>query len=207
MSNQPVVGYRSFRLSIRWLPEEASEPTSTIVLTGARSGIFVDTRLFKEARSSELDWAIAGYRTTDPSFEEVEDKGTNSILPDGNTLEVGEMVNPDTGKMTPFEEVWRDEEEMDGASVLFVKNTLGTVWQGRVGNVQIGLGRAADGVFWAWQAQKELDGAWVVKHSTSSVVKEKIAFLSEHQLTGAWEEGSSVEWEGEQWVVLERGRV
>jgi Protein HRI1 len=56
----------SHRLSIRWLPGVASEPTNTVVLTGASTGVFLDVRFLKD--SKKLDWAFAGYRYTDPSF-------------------------------------------------------------------------------------------------------------------------------------------
>lgn len=59
--------YISHRLSIRWVPEEASEPTNTVVLTGARTGTFLDVRFFKEAPKT-LDWAFAGYRYIDPGL-------------------------------------------------------------------------------------------------------------------------------------------
>ncbi|KAH6632445.1 hypothetical protein F5144DRAFT_593212 [Chaetomium tenue] len=64
----------SIRESIRWLPDEASEPTSTIVLTTPNRR-FVDLRILKSDSSasatavppdhvtlplSRLDWAIAG---------------------------------------------------------------------------------------------------------------------------------------------------
>jgi len=54
----------SYRISIRWIPEELSEPTNTIVLTGASTGAFLDVRFIKETKT--LDWAFAGYRYTDP---------------------------------------------------------------------------------------------------------------------------------------------
>jgi len=60
----PPPAYISHRLSIRWIPEEASEPTNTIVLTGASTGAFLDVRFIKETKT--LDWAFAGYRYTDP---------------------------------------------------------------------------------------------------------------------------------------------
>ncbi|KAG5641121.1 hypothetical protein DXG03_005961 [Asterophora parasitica] len=206
-----VAAYRSFRLSIRWLPEEASEPTSTIVLTAAKSGVFLDTRFYKG--SSEIEWAFAGYRSTDPGFalhtssEEAEDSGTNTTLPDGTTLEVGEMVNFETGKMTQFEEIWTDEEETDGQTVLFVKNASGTTWQARAGNWQLALGRAEGGVFWAWQAEKTPGGEWQTRYSSKSGKEGRGAvFLPEDGALEGWEEESSVEWEGDVWVVLERGR-
>ena len=54
-------GFLSFRESIRWLPDEASEPTVTIVLSGKETGAFVDVRFLKDGPSI-LDWAFAGFR-------------------------------------------------------------------------------------------------------------------------------------------------
>lgn len=52
----------SFRQSIRWLPDGASEPTDTIVLTGFKTGVFLDVRFIKS--TNDLDWAFAGYRSS-----------------------------------------------------------------------------------------------------------------------------------------------
>lgn len=49
----------STRKSIRWVPDEASEPTSTIVFDVGDS--FVDLRV-KKADSS-IDWGMCGKRT------------------------------------------------------------------------------------------------------------------------------------------------
>lgn len=53
----------SERRSIRWPPASASEPTYTLVLSGA-SGVFVDVRFLKDAPPEEgvLDWAFAGFK-------------------------------------------------------------------------------------------------------------------------------------------------
>ncbi|KAK3352736.1 hypothetical protein B0T25DRAFT_455437 [Lasiosphaeria hispida] len=61
------MGDISIRESIRWLPDEASEPTSTIVLTSPEHR-FVDLRILLDAKPSSggkypfsaLDWGIAG---------------------------------------------------------------------------------------------------------------------------------------------------
>lgn len=192
-----------------------------MVLTGARTGVFLDTRFLRG--TSDIDWAFAGYRSTDPdapnlirfrhdtdsrTTDQVEESGMNTNLPDATTLEEGEMINPATGKMTPFEEIWLDEEEKDGRTVLFIRNAAGTAWQARVGNWEIALGREKDGVFWAWQAEK-LGGEWTIKYSTTSVVHERVAYLPDDRDAKdakGWEEGSSVEWGGDTWLVLERGR-
>ncbi|KAH7361780.1 hypothetical protein B0T11DRAFT_327927 [Plectosphaerella cucumerina] len=124
----------SVRESIRWLPEEASEPTSTIVLTspGRR---FVDLRVLHAGAASSgedvvsperLDWAIAGSSLSVPTpdrgpntthsqwrhwvdsrtldVENATDEGFMSPLGGGRTLEEGRMANPETGVETDYEE-------------------------------------------------------------------------------------------------------
>ncbi|TKA80558.1 hypothetical protein B0A55_02018 [Friedmanniomyces simplex] len=68
----------SIREHIRWLPDPASEPTTTLVLTSAENR-FVDIRILKPTHSpsteskredvlplSHLDWAFAGTSTSVP---------------------------------------------------------------------------------------------------------------------------------------------
>ncbi|KAJ7145997.1 hypothetical protein C8R44DRAFT_756301 [Mycena epipterygia] len=206
----------SFRQSIRWLPDEASEPTQTIVLTALESGAFLDVRFDKE--NGKLDWAFAGYRSSvgpnSTKFThhidsrtlnplDVVDLGTNTPLPDGTTLEVGEMVNPVTGMVTGYEEVWRDEES---TTALFLRSVTSSVWRASVGDTwQLGLGRSG-GEFWAWQAARNGPGeAWRRRYSTalgpgSHDVTQ--AFLPEDGGSENWEVGSTVEWLGERWEVL-----
>ncbi|GAP89627.1 putative sodium nucleoside [Rosellinia necatrix] len=122
----------SIRESIRWPPDPASEPTSTVVLTspGRR---FVDVRVLlpEEAggSGSGLDWAFAGTSSSvevgdgvwHTTWRHVVDSRTNApasvvdegdVLPrgDGVTLETGRMVNPATGRVAEYEEVWADLE-------------------------------------------------------------------------------------------------
>jgi hypothetical protein len=49
----------SYRKSLRWVPGEPSEPTSTLVLDVG--SFFVDLRILKADGS--IDWAMAGRRT------------------------------------------------------------------------------------------------------------------------------------------------
>ncbi|KAF4125284.1 hypothetical protein GMORB2_4124 [Geosmithia morbida] len=137
----------SLREFIRWLPDEASEPTSTIVVTSPGQHLFVDIRVIRPAGETgawptedvtvlpdQIDWAIAGTSSSRPvdgkgagvthgqwrhwidsrtkETEGVIDEGDNYPVPsDGNlTLEKGVMVNPATGEMTEYEEMWRDVE-------------------------------------------------------------------------------------------------
>ncbi|CAJ2509839.1 Uu.00g057390.m01.CDS01 [Anthostomella pinea] len=131
----------SIRDSIRWLPEPASEPTSTVVLTSPERR-FVDIRILKptsngeaaenevELPTSRLDWAFAGCSTSEvhngvrhstwrhfvdnrsSGAEEVTDEGNMVTQDDGRTLETGRMVNPATGRETNYEEIWTDTEPM-----------------------------------------------------------------------------------------------
>lgn len=49
----------SIRKSLRWVPDEPSEPTDTLVLDVG--DYFVDLRVLKA--NSSIDWAMAGKRT------------------------------------------------------------------------------------------------------------------------------------------------
>ncbi|KAJ7584353.1 hypothetical protein C8J56DRAFT_150322 [Mycena floridula] len=202
-------GFISFRKSIRWLPEEATEPTQTVVLTGAKTGAFIDVRFFKESR--ELDWAFSGYRLNEGSngtrflheldsrivdAASVDDHGTNMVLPNRTTLEKGEMVNPATGVMTRYEEIWRDQHE---ESILIIRDLEESSWYARAGRWQLAIGRSISGDFWAWQACKEgQDDKWTVQHSTDGA---EAQFLP--NATKEWKHGLTVDWAGQSWLVLE----
>ncbi|KDR74163.1 hypothetical protein GALMADRAFT_71257 [Galerina marginata CBS 339.88] len=219
----PPSSYVSVRRSIRWLPGEAMEPTHTIVLTEGKTGAFLDVRFLKD--SSDLEWAFAGYRhkisedtvkfthhidsrTLTPL--EVKDIGKNISLENGQTLESGEMVNPETGQMTAYEEIWEDiqvvqhEESASTKSNIFIKNIGGTKWQAVVENWQLALGRDQDGVFWAWQAVKvsetgnEEKKVWKVIYS-SPAGQRKIVFLPKE--TEIWRK-ESVEWNNDFWQFV-----
>ncbi|KAI1168580.1 hypothetical protein F5B18DRAFT_646367 [Nemania serpens] len=123
----------SIRDSIRWSPDAASEPTSTVVLTSSGHR-FVDIRILKDAgadgssaAAGSLDWAFAGTSSSEirdggrrhSTWRHVVDSRTRApetvvdegdIFPqeDGRTLETGRMANPATGKLTDYEEVWTD---------------------------------------------------------------------------------------------------
>ncbi|KAK4448323.1 hypothetical protein QBC34DRAFT_407212 [Podospora aff. communis PSN243] len=127
----------SVRNHIRWLPDEASEPTSTIVLTSPERR-FVDLRVRVDAKPSydgklpltAIDWAIAGTSTSETTegsdvsharwnhwidsrtanTENLADEGDNYPQPDGSILEKGRMVNPATGEPADYEELWVSED-------------------------------------------------------------------------------------------------
>jgi hypothetical protein len=107
------------------------------------------------------------------------------------------MINPATGILTSYEEIWRDEEHTDA---VFVRNAAGSVWRARAGPWQLALGRNAVGEFWAWQAQKNAsEEVWTRRFSTHLGVGSE-EYLPEECLR--WEQGSAVEWGGERWLVL-----
>ncbi|KAK2596650.1 hypothetical protein QQS21_006271 [Conoideocrella luteorostrata] len=139
-----MAGSISIRKSIRWLPGEAEEPTSTIVLTSPQR-TFVDLRILKDAEGQSqghalpperLDWAIAGTSSSSTRCidgqqvehsrwehwidsrtsapENASDEGDMYPQLDGTTLEKGRMVNPETGVDTAYEEVWDDEDVSPG---------------------------------------------------------------------------------------------
>ncbi|KAH9890124.1 hypothetical protein C8Q73DRAFT_706780 [Cubamyces lactineus] len=112
----------SERLYIRWVPEEPSEPTSTLVLTTPRNRHFVDLRLSSPSLAV-LEWGFAGSsvgtpthgkwiheissRTDCPESEADEgDMFPHPTLPDVE-LERGRMRHPDTGEIREYEEAWK----------------------------------------------------------------------------------------------------
>lgn len=122
--------YISTRAFIQWLPDQPSEPTSTVVLTSSQRH-FVDIRVLADQAvdPAHVEWAFAGRstskvvdgktlsqwhhwidsKTTKP--EQIVDKG--EMLPEdaeGLALEKGEMIDPVTGRLTEYVEGWRDGE-------------------------------------------------------------------------------------------------
>lgn len=106
------------------LPDEASEPTSTLVLT-APNRQFVDLRLIKppspSAPYTTLDWGIGGRsvgtpghgewihdidsRTDEPETD-AGDTFPHPTLPDVS-LERGRMRHPESGQISEYEEAWK----------------------------------------------------------------------------------------------------
>ncbi|KAM5538588.1 hypothetical protein V8D89_007617 [Ganoderma adspersum] len=117
----------SERLYIRWFPDEASEQTSTLVLT-ARNRQFVDLRLFKPEDPSGpftlLEWGLAGRSVGTPSHGVwIHDIDSRTEHPHDETdegdmfpqpehpdvvLERGKMRHPESGEIREYEEAWKD---------------------------------------------------------------------------------------------------
>lgn len=111
------------------------------------------------------------------------------------------MMNPQTGRIAPYEELWRDDEAGVTDTVLFVKNMEGTTWRAYVGTWQLALGRGKDGRFWAWQAEK-CGEDWKTRASTQGGIIKLLP--TEDQELATWVEGATVNWDAEEWIVLER---
>ncbi|TRM60000.1 hypothetical protein BD626DRAFT_506143 [Schizophyllum amplum] len=172
-------GFVSFREGFRWLLDELDEPTLTIVLSGKDTGAFVDVR-FLQTSASTLEWAFAGFRHAEDRnrvrFEHLLDSRTTNpasiidagtmveLSKPGRSLERGSMINPETGRYSPYEEVW--QEEAVASDVAIVRRRDGQIWKARVGDWQLEVGRDERGC-WAWQARRP-DGCWEIVRITKN---------------------------------------
>ncbi|KAK4539222.1 hypothetical protein LTR36_000877 [Oleoguttula mirabilis] len=203
----PSISVREF---VRWLPEQASEPTSTLVLTSAESR-FVDIRIFRAQHGSEvveategeintlpssrLEWAFAGTSSTElrhppdggqavvhstwkhwvdcrkVDVDGVVDEGDMYPKAGGRTLETGSMVDPATGKLTEYEEMWKDlqpvavgqDSEEDGRKGCVVLQLQDDEHEAR--GVVVRVGQYVQGVLrvgkrfslerWEWKGKEE----------------------------------------------------
>lgn len=172
----------STRISIRWLPEAASEPTDTLVI--GVGDYYMDLRMTKA--DATIDWAMAGQRivlSEDPAkvqFTHIidsrgytePDQGTFSQLPNGDDLETGTMPCPEKGNvMTDYEEVWRDlpvTGESGGRAAWIVQSVddvEGTTFVGRLGNAFMAFRKSRDGSFFAKREEwGEKENRWQTKY-------------------------------------------
>ncbi|KAF8176292.1 hypothetical protein BJ912DRAFT_930747 [Pholiota molesta] len=204
------------RRSIRWVPGPATEPTDTVVLTGGKTGCSWTCVLEGGRRSAGLGvcWVSPSTsvrisfcdvsdgrvqfehhidsRTLDPLS--VTDIGTNTVLDSGDTLETGEMVNPDTGLMTPYEEIWHEHPLRDPCPALFLCNASGSAWQAQVGDRQLAMGREGEGRFWAWQGVRNAAGGWDVLSSTGLSAGSWLFCRERESVWVGWGDESGVEW-------------
>ncbi|TIA27844.1 hypothetical protein D6C79_10487 [Aureobasidium pullulans] len=169
----------SYRKSLRWVPGEPSEPTSTLVLDVG--SYFVDLRILKFDGS--IDWAMAGKRTIlsespqmkqrlredqvkcqwakeicSQNTEAHDDIGEFEDLPNGDALEKGSMPNPDNNdEIQAYEEVWGgiDVPSSDEpAWILRSKDDNGITFVGKVGEYFQVLRKRGEGPFDALREQR-----------------------------------------------------
>jgi len=117
------MSFASHRHSIRWLPDEASEPTSTLVLT-SQSGWYIDVRILHDTSPvpealpvnedklmtiqaqkpilplSKLDWAFSGQATSIPATDSTPARSSWNHWVDSKT-KLNEPPIIDSGEMFP----------------------------------------------------------------------------------------------------------
>lgn len=163
----------SRRISLRFTPHPpTSEPTSTLVLNGGgKTNLFTDFRPYVEDPTS-CEWAFAGEKRyladgkcqwthvvdsrhpeaiRDGAQPEIADVGHCQLLPNGDELETGAMLNPASGHVEPYEEVWRDEQVAPGSRVTVLVYSRGlpdkpSVVDNTCRGVYIQIGTLAQGV-------------------------------------------------------------
>ncbi|KAI9766429.1 MAG: hypothetical protein M1840_006536 [Geoglossum simile] len=247
----------SERKSIRWLPDRAKEPTSTLVLT-SRNLHFVDLRILKPLNPGEpdlpneggpcsrLEWAFSGVAkyTELPDRVHAEwsheidsranslnkDEGDLILQHDGSVLETGRMVNPATGEMTQYEEVWADlEVNITGGgshriSIVIavvddlrgIKGKIVRVGQWCQGISKVGTVTHAERWHWverepdtatASKGEHQSDGDWErVAKIGGAYIPCSLAFVSGTHLNGApaAEEGDELKVGDTTWRVIEK---
>lgn len=100
------------------------------------------------------------------------------------------MVNPATGTVAEYEEIWQEEEAPDAT---IVRRLDGGVWKAYVGRWQLEVGRDERGC-WAWQARQVEGGQWEVLHRTENAPAAEVLPFGHADL---------VEWAGVDWEILE----
>ncbi|KAI5258079.1 hypothetical protein E4T42_00700 [Aureobasidium subglaciale] len=178
----------SYRKSLRWVPGEPSEPTSTLVLDVG--DFFVDLRILKS--DGGIDWAMAGKRTVlsqsplrcqwskeicSQNTEPHDDIGEFEDLPNGDALEKGSMPNPDNNdEVQAYEEVWGNLDvpaSGEPAWILRSKDENGITFMGKVGHWFQVL-RKREGGFDVLREEK-VEGKWIRRYQ----VGEKLPSISE----------------------------
>ncbi|GAA5860019.1 hypothetical protein JCM1840_001843 [Sporobolomyces johnsonii] len=144
--------------------------------------------------------------STAPLSEDQPDEGTFTPLPNGDVLETGSMLNPDTGLVQDYEEIWRRlplqagrETGEVGVIILELesRSTRVRAFLGRVGDYEIGMEDAERGFGVVQRVRREGEWQTVCCNEAGSglpAVPLKVP---------AWEQGSTVELGGRMWQVLE----
>lgn len=219
----------SLRVSLRFLPAPPTEPTDTLVLNaGGLKSLYTDFRPLRGTPGS-CDWALSGAKEDlgggrarwtriidsrraprapgdkGPNAPVEADEGMCERLENGDELERGEMLNPETGRIESYEEVWRDEEVPSGARVMLAVLPR-SEGEGTVKGVWIRVGRWCQGVAEDDQGRVVAsrwrfdEGAWaeaVTYGDASSLPVPKGCAL----------EDTTVSWNGLSWIVEEDYKV
>lgn len=153
------------RISMRFLHNEPTEHTSTLVLNaGGATNLYTDFRPFLDDPAN-CEWAFAGQKVylsdgrcafshlvdsrVPAGGEPAPDIGRWHVLANGDELETGEMLNPASGRVEPYEEVWREEDVVPGTKVVALKLMDGDTVRGifvQVGDWAQGVVQTEHGV-------------------------------------------------------------
>lgn len=149
MRKTPLI---SRRLSLRFLPEKPDEPTNTLVLNAGGTGAFYCDFRPLSAAPEDCEWAFGGAKEyledgrcrwthlvdsregKEGGKDGAPDVGLCETLEDGTELESGEMINPRTGQVGKYEEVWKDVAVPTGSRVILAvlrrsgQTTIDGIW-------------------------------------------------------------------------------
>ena len=127
----------------------------------------------------------------------VKDEGLFKKLENGDDLETGTMLNPRTGSMMPYEEIWRDLP-VQGKSLVLLKSMgdIDKAFIGRIGVWFQGIG-TENGVVNAARRKYE-GGEWRTVFSIGT--DQSLPLIFEQH---GWKKGDEIEIAGRWWKVLD----
>ena len=129
----------------------------------------------------------------------MKDEGIFNMLDNGDCLETGTMLNPDTGREMAYEELWRILPIEGGKEVVLLESVGADdkTFLGRIGKWFQGIGTSEGGKVHARRSEL-VDGQW-----------EDIFVIGEGEMVPVievhtkWEEGNEVDIDGRLWKVLD----
>ncbi|KAG9945990.1 hypothetical protein KCU85_g6902, partial [Aureobasidium melanogenum] len=211
----------SYRKSLRWIPGEPSELTSTLVLDVGN--YFVDLRMLKA--DSSIDWAMAGKRTIlsssplkcqwskeicSQNTEAHDDIGEFEDLPNGDALEKGSMPNPDNNdEVQAYEEVWGSievEASDQPAWILRSKDESGITYVGKVGDWFQVLRKKEDGIFSVLREQR-VEGRWVKRYAVGEELPSMVDLGEGTFSPAGWQQDKDVQVGGVTYTVYALEKV
>jgi len=208
------------KLCVSWPPLfPASETTDTLVFTFP-SNHTIDLRFRKNGEHrGTLDWGFAGRvviegskitfvhfvdsrNPTDPLS--VQDSGHFSILPNGDELETGEMLNPATGRVMAYEEIWRKLPLLDTAVDAICLESVGGDGKAFIGQI----GQRFQGIFVQGESVTAVrriyrEGIWEDLYKVGKHLEELPCF---NNAEDDWKPGQEVEFQKRVWIVRDCSR-
>ncbi|GAA5970858.1 hypothetical protein JCM11641_004483 [Rhodosporidiobolus odoratus] len=155
---------------------------------------------------SHASASSADSSSTLPAEEAPPDEGSFETLENGDVLETGEMLNTDTGKVQPYEELWRrlpltqtqDAGEQLQIVILESEGEGEKAFLGRVGDWELGMVDASDG-FGVVRREKRGEHWVEVYRNRAAVGLPSIEGIP----PGSARTGEAIELGGRSWHVVE----